>query len=187
MGGIDKGLHPFAGKPMIAHVLQRFAPQVGAIAINANRNLPSYGQFGVPVWADEPPEGVADFAGPLAGLHTGLVHCKGHAVDYLATAPCDSPFLPPELVVALYDALQAAGAELAVAVTGDARHLHTQPVFSLLKTALLPQLTQFLQQGGRKVDAWHATLKTVAVHFPDETAFRNINTPEDLRRCEDGS
>src|SRR5438067_13477822 len=87
MGHVDKGLQAFRGKPMAAHVLERLAPQVAAVAINANQNLATYADFGVPVWVDE----TTGFAGPLAGLEAGLRHC---ATDYLLTAPCDSPFLP---------------------------------------------------------------------------------------------
>jgi molybdopterin-guanine dinucleotide biosynthesis protein A len=175
MGHVDKGLQPFAGMPMVQHVLTRLTPQVDKLIINANRNLPVYQGFGVPVWQDEMP----DFAGPLAGLQTGLLHCD---TGYLVTAPCDSPFMPLDLVEKLHDALTAAGAELAVAVTGEGDSRQPHPVFCLLKTSLLPHLTQFLQQGGRKVDAWYTSLNVVDVHFADEAAFRNINTPEELHR-----
>jgi molybdopterin-guanine dinucleotide biosynthesis protein A len=177
MGHTDKGLQDFHGKPMINAVLDRFAPQVGKLLISANRNLPLYRQFGIPVWPDDMP----DYAGPLAGLQTGLQHCD---TPYLASVPCDSPFLPLDLVDKLHDALIAANADLAVAVTGVGALRRQQPVFCLMKTALLPHLTQFLQQGGRKVDAWYASCKTVETPFRDESAFRNINTLEELKRCE---
>lgn len=112
MGNVNKGLQPFRGEPMVRHVLTRLAPQVGPLLINANRNLDAYAAFGVPVHPDRLP----DFAGPLAGLQTGLSHCD---TTYLVTAPCDSPFLPDDLVARLGDALEAASADLAVAVTGD--------------------------------------------------------------------
>lgn len=177
MGHVDKGLQPFRGMPMALHVMLRLAPQVGELMINANQNLAPYGGFGVAVWPDE----LAGFAGPLAGLQTGLNHCD---TPYLVTAPCDSPFLPTDLVAHLSQALLIENADLAVAVTGegDARQAH--PVFCLLKSTLLPHLTAYLQGGGRKVDAWYATLKVVEVHFDDEAAFRNINTLEDLRKFE---
>ncbi|HYD79542.1 MAG TPA: molybdenum cofactor guanylyltransferase MobA [Paucimonas sp.] len=177
MGGVDKGLQPFRGAPMAAHVVARLAPQVGGLMINANQNLDRYAAFGLPVWPDETP----DFAGPLAGLQTALRHC---ATPYLATAPCDSPFLPADLVARLASALRQADADLAVAVTGDGESRQPHPVFCLLKTGLLPHLTAFLQDGGRKVDAWYRSLKVVEVRFADEDAFRNINTLEELRRYE---
>ena len=177
MGHVDKGLQPFRGAPMALHVMMRLSPQVGALMINANQNLAPYESFGVSVWPDE----LAGFAGPLAGLQAGLSHCD---TPYLVTAPCDSPFLPTDLVTSLSQALLIEDADLAVAVTGagDTRQAH--PVFCLLKSTLLPHLTAYLQSGGRKVDAWYASLKVVEVHFDDEAAFRNINTLEDLRKFE---
>src|SRR5436190_18864368 len=89
MGGVDKGLQPFRGKPMVAHVLERLAPQVGEVLINANRNPDAYERFGHRVIADE----IAGFAGPLAGFERGLAHAAG---DFVVTVPCDSPLLPTD-------------------------------------------------------------------------------------------
>lgn len=178
MGTVDKGLQPFRGTPMALHVMLRLSPQVGDLMLNANQNLAPYESFGVPVWPDE----FGTFAGPLAGLQTGLNHCT---TRYLVTAPCDTPFLPIDLVARLGAALHAADAEVAVAVTGAGQARQPHPVFCLLKTTLLPQLTGYLQNGGRKVDGWYANLKIAEVQFEDETAFRNINTLEELRQYED--
>ena len=170
MGGVDKGLVTLAGRPMVAHVLARFAPQVDAIAINANQNLERYASFGYPVL----PDAVGGFAGPLAGLHAGLTHAT-HAL--VATVPCDSPFLPKDLVARLAAALEAHAAQLAVAKTFDQPH----PVFCLVRRDVLPHLAAFLDAGGRKIDAWYATLAVVEVGFDDEAdAFRNINTAAEL-------
>lgn len=177
MGGVDKGLQTFRGAPMALHVMMRLAPQVGALMINANQNLAAYESFGVPVWPDDLP----GFAGPLAGLQTGLSRCE---TEFLVTAPCDSPFLPEDLVARLADAVSACGADLAVAATGDASRKQPHPVFCLARTALLPDLTRFLAEGGRKIDAWYAALKVAEVHFEDENAFRNINTLAELRQFE---
>lgn len=178
MGGVDKGLQMFRGAPMALHVMMRLAPQVGTMMINANQNLAAYESFGVPVWPDD----IAGFAGPLAGLQTGLSRCE---TDYIVTAPCDSPFLPQDLVPRLADALTTRKAELAVAVTGSSENLQPHPVFCLARTSLLPHLTAFLMQGGRKIDAWYAELKVAEVHFPDENAFRNINTLAELKQFEE--
>lgn len=177
MGSVDKGLQPFRQAPMVSHVMQRLAPQVGRLMINANQNLPTYREFGVPVWPDEMP----DFAGPLAGLQAALTHCE---TAYLVTAPCDSPFLPTDLVSRLSAGLLEQDAELAVAVTGDAAARQPQPVFCLMKTSLLPHLESFLQRGERKIDKWYSTLKVAEVHFADEAAFRNINTLDELQKFE---
>jgi len=170
MGSVDKGLVLLAGKPMIAHVLARFAPQVDAVVINANQNLDRYASFGYPVL----PDAVGGFAGPLAGLHAGMTHAT-HAL--VATVPCDSPFLPDDLVARLAGALESRGAQLAVAKTFDQPH----PVFCLVRREVLPHLSSFLEGGGRKIDAWYATLAIVEVSFDDEAdAFRNINTADEL-------
>ncbi len=170
MGGVDKGLQTLRGKPMAQWAIERLAPQVDEIVVNANQNLAAYAAFGHPVVRDD----VAGFAGPLAGLQAGLRAAKRALV---VTVPCDSPFLPADLVARLRAALEAKGADLAVAKTGDQAH----PVFALARRAVLPHLEAFLSAGGRKIDAWYATLKVVEVSFDDEAeAFRNINTREEL-------
>lgn len=177
MGGIDKGLQKFRGLPMVARVIGRLKPQVDQLIINANQNLDVYRVFGQPVVADAMP----DFAGPLAALQTGLMHC---ATPYLVTVPCDSPFLPSDLVARLYLELVIHDADVAFATTCSGNDAQSHPVFSLVKTSVLPSLNTFLQAGGRKVDTWHATVKAVAVYFDDDMAFRNINTLEDLKKFE---
>ena len=171
MGGVDKGLQPLHGEPMVAAVLARLAPQVSELIINANQNLDAYARFGYRVV----PDAVGGFAGPLAGLHAGL----GAATHALAvTAPCDSPFLPLDLVSRLTRAL--GNNDVAVAKTGDQPH----PVFSLVRVAVLDHLSRFLSAGGRKIDAWYSTLRVVEVPFDDEAdAFRNINTREELNQA----
>jgi molybdopterin-guanine dinucleotide biosynthesis protein A len=174
MGGIDKGLQPLAGRPMVAHVIDRLAPQVEEVLVNANQNAERYAAFGHRVVADE----LGGFAGPLAGLHAGL---KIAAHPFLVTVPCDSPFLPHDLVRRLHAALLARHADLAVAKTLDQAH----PVFALVRASVLPHLESFLAGGGRKIDAWYASLSVVEVPFDDEPdAFSNINTPEELAAFE---
>ena len=174
MGTVDKGLRELRGKAMAAWVIERFAPQVDEVLINANQNLDVYAQFGYRVVPDE----IGGFAGPLAGLQRGLNEASHPLV---ATSPCDTPFLPADLVARLHAALEADAAQLAVARTGDQPH----PVFCVCRRDVLPHLTAFLQQGGRKIDAWYATLKVVEVAFDDQPgAFSNINTPEELRAFE---
>lgn len=173
MGGREKGLQPFRGKPLAAWSIERLAPQVDALLINANQNLEDYAGFGHPVVADR----LDGFAGPLAGLHAGLSICE---TPLLVTVPCDSPFLPTDLVARLRAALEAAGADLAVAKTASRPH----PVFSLVRREMLGRLSAFLEAGGRKVGAWYAELKVVEVPFADERAFANINTLEELNLLE---
>lgn len=174
MGGIDKGLHGFNGRPLVQWVLERLTPQVDRVLISANQNLPRYGEFGCPVLEDRIP----DFVGPLAGLHSALSRAS---TPLLVSVPCDSPFLPADLVRRLHAALAAEGADLAVARAGDRVHR----AFCLARRELLPQLEAFLASGGRRLGLWHASLKLAEVVFDDQAdAFSNINTPEDLARCE---
>ena len=169
MGGVDKGLVPLRGKPMVAWVLERLAPQVDGILVNANQNAEAYAAFGHPVV----PDAIGGFAGPLAGLHAGL---SAASTPLVVTVPCDSPFLPLDLVARLRKAL--GDNDLAVARTGDQPH----PVFSLVRRAVRAHLESYLAGGGRKIDAWYATLKVVEVPFDDEAgAFRNINTREEMK------
>ena len=171
MGGVDKGLQVLRGKPMIEHVIARLAPQVDEIVINANQNLERYAAFGHRVVSDR----IGGFAGPLAGLHAGL---GGVSHPLAATVPCDSPFLPDDLVKRLKAAL--GDKDLAVAKTGGQPH----PVFALVRTKVLENLAAFLAGGGRKIDAWYASLRVVEVSFDDEAdAFRNINTVEELNKA----
>ena len=174
MGGVDKGLQRLQGKPMAQWVLERLAPQVDEVLVNANQNAAAYGDLGCRVVGDA----VGGFAGPLAGLQSGLAHARHELV---ATVPCDSPFLPRDLVARLHDALEQAQADLAVAKTGAQPH----PVFCLCRRGLLPHLTAYLAGGGRKIDAWYATLRVAEACFDDEAeAFANINTPEELAAFE---
>jgi molybdopterin molybdotransferase len=179
MGTVDKGLQPFRGKPMVAHVLERLRAQVGAVAINANQNLDTYAALGVPVWPDDTP----GFAGPLAGLEAGMRRC---ATPLMLTAPCDSPFVPEDLAARLFAALQEQDADLAYAVTqepGKRRQPH--PVFCLVRVDRLPLLSSYLAEGGRKMDGWYADLKAAEVLFEDDGGFRNINTLDELQELDD--
>ena len=174
MGGVDKGLENLRGRPMVALVLERLAPQVDEVLINANQNLAAYARFGHRVVTDE----VGGFAGPLAGLASGM---KLASQPLVVTVPCDSPFLPVDLVARLRSGLDAGNADVAVARTGAQAH----PVFALARRSLLASLEAFLASGGRKIDAWYAALKVVEVPFDDEAdAFRNINTRDELAQFE---
>ncbi len=191
MDGADKGLQRFRGVPLALHAARRLAPQVGRLMINANRNLPAYEAFGFPVR----PDGLAGHAGPLAGFLAGLEHCR---TPYLLTVPCDTPLFPCDLGSRLAEALGAQEAEIAmVGAPGSAERAgagpgpFAQPVFCLLRATLLDSLAGFLRQGGRKVDSWTASHRTVLVPFdrpgdaPD--AFFNANTLAELQALEAGS
>jgi molybdopterin-guanine dinucleotide biosynthesis protein A len=174
MGGVDKGLQSLRGRPMVHWVLERLAPQVDEVLVNANQNVDSYAALGRRVV----PDALGGFAGPLAGLQSGLTHARHELV---VTVPCDSPFLPRDLVARLHRTLDAANADLAVAKTGKQTH----PVFCLCRRSLLSHLSAYLADGGRKIDAWYAALRVAEASFDDEAqAFANINTPEELAAFE---
>lgn len=188
MGGVDKGLQNFNGMPLALHALTRLqmGGGVGTILINANRNLSAYESFGAAVW----PDGLADYAGPLAGFLTGLERCE---TPYLVTVPCDTPLLPLDLVPRLAQALDEQDADIAMVGAPEVdQHgqskVRPQPVFCMMRVGLLESLVQFTQDGGRKIDAWTALHKTVIVPFDtpadDPQAFANANTLADLRQLE---
>src|SRR6187401_2474730 len=136
MGGADKGLQNFRGIPLALHTLLRLGPQVGEAMVNANRNLAAYESFGVPVW----PDGLADYAGPLAGFLTGLERCE---TPWLLTVPCDTPLFPNDLVARLAEAFVQEGVDFAVAAAPEEDgQLRPQPVFCLMGTHMLESLVR---------------------------------------------
>jgi molybdenum cofactor guanylyltransferase len=159
---------------MVRHVLHRVQPQVGKVLINANRHLDDYQSFGVPICSDS----ISGYAGPLAGIHAALLQTD---TAYLVSAPCDSPLLPNDLVSHLSVALNEHSADAAMVVTGDGEQRQRHPVFLLLKSDVRTSLEHYLNNGGRKVDDWLASLNCVDVPFDDETVFTNVNTPEDIQ------
>lgn len=174
MDSRDKGLVAFRGKAMVAHVIERLAPQVQSITINANRTIETYASFGFRIVSDE----LSGFAGPLAGLHAGMRACK---TPWLATAPCDSPFLPLDLVARLSEAAARESADIAVAFSDG----FAQPVFALYTTSLLSSLEAFLTSGERKIDKWTAQHRVANVVFEDAAGFANINTIDELIALQD--
>ncbi len=194
MGGGDKCLRALAGKPILAHVIDRVRPQVGPLVLNANGDPARFATFGLPVVADA----LGDFAGPLAGVLTGLEWAAAQAPPgdstgdspgaWRASFATDAPFLPADLVARLLAAVVAEGADLACAASNGRDH----PVFGLWPLRLRHELRQaMVAEGIRKVDLWTARFKLVRVDFPPvETRagprdpFFNANRPEDLAKAE---
>jgi molybdopterin-guanine dinucleotide biosynthesis protein A len=168
VGGADKGLLDYRGKPLVAHAIERLAPQVDTLLISANRNLDDYLDFGYPVVTDSS----AERLGPLAGIAAGLRACE---TPWLVVCPCDCPHLPLDLVARL--TAGAGAAPLAIATTSEGM----QPTFMLCRRELLPVLEAWLAAGERKVMAWCRNQGTVEVDFPDATAFANFNTLKDIQ------
>lgn len=171
--GVDPGLASHLGMPMAMHVLLRLAPQVGEVAINANRNLSAYESMGVPVWPDMAPGG----AGPLAGLLTGLERCE---TRYLVTVPCDSLRFPDDLVQRLAHALEAGDADIAMAAERERGEPWGRPAACLLKAGLLESLLHFTQSRQHAMQAWAALHRCVVVPFDDVGTGAGANTPRGL-------
>jgi molybdopterin-guanine dinucleotide biosynthesis protein A len=177
MGGVDKGLQHYLGLPLAQHALQRLAPQVGGIMINANRNLSAYRSMGVPVW----PDAVLDYPGPLAGMLAGLAHCE---TPYLATVPCDTPNFPLDLVERLVRGLEEIDGDMATAYTREGETLFAQPVFCLMKASLQDSLNSFVNSGQRKTGLWAREHCAAQVVFEDDARFFNINTLIELEQLQ---
>ena len=182
MGGGDKGLRLIGDQTLLDHVIARLDPQVDGLALNANGNLSRFADLNLPVIADS----VDGFAGPLAGVLAGLDWAAAQGADTIVTAAADTPFLPCDLVPRLLLAAEGMAHPLALAATpdpvrGQARH----PTFGLWPVALRDDLRAALGDGVRKVVQWTERHDARVAMFPDEAAFFNVNTPDDLARAEE--
>jgi len=177
MGGRDKGLEPFAGLPLVGHVVKRLEGRVAELLINANRNADAYRFFADRVIADVVMDGAeGGFKGPLMGIYSGLRAAK---TPWLLVAPCDSPALPDDLVARM---LQGVG-QHDIAVAFDGERLH--PVVALLRTSLADDLAATLAEGERKIDRWYARHNWCKVDMSDcPDAFANLNTEEEKLHLE---
>ncbi|HWY93775.1 MAG TPA: molybdenum cofactor guanylyltransferase MobA [Steroidobacteraceae bacterium] len=177
MGGVDKGLQQHLGVPLALHALERLRPQVTALMLNANRNLPAYQAMGAPVYPDE----ITDYPGPLAGMLAGLSNCR---TPYLVTVPCDTPNFPLDLVTRLADALASMDAAMATAYTLEDGRPRAQPVFCLMRASLRDSLSAFVESGERKTGLFAAKHHGAKVVFNDAAAFANANTLEELAKLQ---
>ena len=175
LGNCDKGLHLFRGRPLAAWVCERLQPQVATVLINANRNLDQYAQFGHAVCSDQ----ISGFAGPLAGLHAGLLQAD---TEFVLTVACDSPFIPLDLAARLYATLSAQAADIAIAATREPGKsaLQPQPVFALVRKHLAADLSLYLESGQSKARLWMEGQRLALSYFPETQAFTNINTEHEL-------
>jgi molybdenum cofactor guanylyltransferase len=181
MGGGDKCLRPLGGRPILAHVIERARPQVDTLVLNANGDPARFAAYGLPVVADTVP----DFAGPLAGILTGLDWAAAHRPDapWLLSIATDTPFLPRDLATSLLAAVAADGSDLACASSAGRAH----PVFGLWPVSLAADLRRALvEEGLRKIDLWTARYRLATVEFPSDPIdpFFNTNRPEDLAEAE---
>jgi molybdopterin-guanine dinucleotide biosynthesis protein A len=181
MGGGDKGMRLLGGRPLIAHTIERLKPQVGPLVLNANGDPARFAEYGLPVVADT----VEGFAGPLAGILTGLEWAAEHAphCPWVVSVPTDAPFLPDDLVECLVEATQELVDDMACAMSDGRSH----PVVGLWPVRLAGELRAALvDEGVRKIDAWTARYRLATVEFPTDPVdpFFNVNSPEDLAEAE---
>ncbi len=172
MGGQDKGLVEYRGKPMIDGVIDQVKPQTNRIMINANRNLETYRSLGYPLV----PDSFDGFQGPLAGF---LAAIQVVTTPYILTLPCDAPIVAPDYLSRMIHALESSGNPLAVAADTD----RLQPVYALISCGLKSSLLSFLDRGDRKIDRWYQQHEYSVVDFePQCGMFTNFNRPEDMER-----
>jgi len=174
MGGTDKALLTLSNKYIIQHSLDILQPQLEKILINANRNRSLYEDLGYTVLSDE----ITGFAGPLAGMATAL---QSVSTSHILVIPCDSPFIPKNLVERFVKTYASSNADICVAHDGE----RLQPVFALINKNTLPSLLKYLEDGQHKIDTWYNQQNMATVDFSDvPETFININTPEDLQKAE---
>jgi len=174
MGGGDKGLVVFRGRPLVSYAIDALRQVAGHIVINANRNEAEYTRFGFPVVSDA----TGTFDGPLAGVLSAM---KASDTAYLMAVPCDSPMMTGALLARLVETLTASKSEVCVAHDGERMH----PVFLLTETALMPSLEQFLASGERKIDRWLARHRMALADFSDQPElFVNVNSVDELSALE---
>jgi molybdenum cofactor guanylyltransferase len=183
MGGGDKCLAPLAGRPLLAHAIERLRPQVKFLVVNANGDRTRFDDFGLPVVSDT----MAEFPGPLAGILAGMAWARSWkpGIRHIVTTPTDAPFFPTDLVERLSTGI-AGDVDIAIASCRNRDH----PVFGLFPVALADALAKFLQESAnRAVHAWLDSQKVVRVDFTPKAElvtdpFFNINSPSDLATAE---
>lgn len=172
--GAEKALLALAGRPLIAHVVERLRPQVDLVFINANGEPARFASLDCPIVADAPQAGVA---GPLVGIRAALVFARSHGLARLATAPCDAPFLPLDLVSRLDAAIMASGAPAAVAQRASG----LEPMFALWSLRAESEIIAECARSEASPRAVLERLGATRVLFPDDgDPFANVNRPEDL-------
>jgi molybdopterin-guanine dinucleotide biosynthesis protein A len=175
MGGGDKSLMSLHGRPLLSHVLDRIRPQASRLLINSNSDPLLFGDFGLPVRPDTLP----DRPGPLAGILTGLFWAAEQDASHLVTVPCDTPFLPHDLVRRLKHDLCRSSAKIAIARDPTQSH----PVIALWPVNLVTQLAADLKAGTRSVYRWLKQFDICESEFA-ASHFSNLNTPADILAAE---
>jgi len=181
MGGGDKALMKLGDETLLARIIARVRPQVGPLVLNANGDLSRFAVYGLPI----APDVVEGYAGPLAGVLTGLEWARAQAptCEYVASFACDAPFIPHDLVMRLFLAMAESNADMACAASGGREH----PVFALWPVRLADDLRRaVVEDGVRKVDAWTGRYRLARASFATDPVdpFFNVNAPQDMAAAE---
>jgi len=174
MGGRDKGLVLFKQKPLLSHVLESVPQQIDQRLIIANRHLKQYAHWGYPVY----PDAIKGYLGPLAGIHSALLHAK---TQYVLCLPCDTPLLPQNLAKDLYKAIQAPNVKACTVFDGKRTHASC----ILLDRSPIQQLETCLQQKQLRVQTWLQSINIQTVDFSlQKDKFINLNSLLELQKFE---
>ncbi|MFV0575439.1 MAG: molybdenum cofactor guanylyltransferase MobA [Vibrio sp.] len=173
MGGNDKGLIEFQGKPLIKWIIDSLSQQTNSIFINANRSQEQYQSY-----AETFNDQITGFVGPLAGVHSAIKHSEGF--EWIGVLPCDSPYIPDDFVQRFTQAMaENTNSNIDAFVAYDGQFI--QPVFAVYHCSILNKLENFLKNGDRKIKMFLESCQVQLVDFSDSTTvFINLNTPEDL-------
>lgn len=176
MGGANKALLRMNGRPLIAWVAESLQSQTPRLVISANRDPEAFKAFSPDIVQDR----TESFPGPLAALDAayaaGIIH-----TEWVLTAPCDAPWLPKNLLERFAQAQEQAlrdgrDPNAFVAETSG----HYQSAVACVRTECLRLARASIEADERRLRYWYKTLNAEAVPFPDEGAFANLNTREEL-------
>lgn len=182
MGGGQKALLELGGKSLMARSLERLAPQVDTIAINANDELDRYQAYGQPVLSDI----LTGHLGPLAGVHAGMVWARAHGFTHIASVAGDTPFFPSDLIARLQSALSVQHKIAMAATPNEAGKLLRQPTFALWPVILAEDLEKALEDGLRKIIVWADLFGVAQVNYTNSPydPFFNVNSQTDMTVAE---
>ena len=177
MGGGTKFLQELSGQTLLERIVKTLRPQVGEMVLNMNADTPRDALPDLPVLKDS----VSGFAGPLAGILTGLEYfgAKGGTASHMLSVPTDAPFIPGNLVERLSEGLE--GDKITIVMAHSVGRVH--PVIALWPISLAADLRKALtEENLRKILVFADRYNRVEVEWTEDEGdpFFNVNRPEDL-------
>jgi len=178
MGGKEKALVNLLDRPLISYTLENISGKVAPIALNVNTNLKEFKKFGYEILEDP----IKGHLGPLVGILASLNWAKNLDQKWVLTLPCDTPFLPKNLIETLINAKNKnPDTDIVVAQSRGFKH----PVIALWKTSNNIKLKNAIENGIRKIDIFTSQLKIKNVNFDNLNKskfdpFTNLNSQKDL-------